>query len=557
MSIFKMRRDRPSCRTDSFPRHSASFVRIQSVHSDIPSTTGLTHMSDTNRFCSSRRIFVQSTAAGSLLAMGQSLPATDGPPPNELTNISASEIAVMIRERQVSSVEVVEAYLERIQELNPRINAVVQISKNARRAAERADKIRPDAGQKPLHGVPVTIKDEFETAGLTTTLGTLGLKNNVPKQDATVVKRFKAAGAIILGKTNVPELLWANETDNLVYGRTNNPYSLDRTPGGSSGGEASIIASGGSPLGVGTDAAGSIRTPSHYCGIAGLKATWGLIPMTGSLFRAGPILSRFDSPGPLARYVRDLALALPILAGPDNLDPNVSPIPVGDYHRVDISKLRIAFYTNDGIAEPTQTIQQSVRKAASALSKVVNVVEEKHPPLIDRVFELAGELINPEVTKLLRRSLSEFETKKIHKLLQGAFPPGEAWSSAKSTPGQNASVSLSLDAHERWSEFRSKIAEFFTNFDAIICPPEALPALRHGETWKEEVFRGISYSLLGNLTGAPTAVVRCGTSPEGLPLGVQVIAPNWRDDIALAVAEFLEKEFGGWQPPKLLPHGND
>src|SRR5690348_6896948 len=225
---------------------------------------------------------------------------------------SAATLARAIREKQVSSREVVEAYLQRIEAINPTLNAVVQVRAEAARAeARQADEALARGELRgPLHGVPFTIKDTYDVAGMICTCGTKGRAANVAQQDATAVARLRAAGGIALGLTNVPELLLAYESDNLIYGRTNNPYDLARTPGGSSGGEAATIAAGGSPLGLGTDSGGSIRVPAHFCGVAGLKPTWGRVPLTGLFPPPFGTSARLRHAGPLARYVEDLALAL-------------------------------------------------------------------------------------------------------------------------------------------------------------------------------------------------------------------------------------------------------
>ena len=239
---------------------------------------------------------------------------------------SATWLATAIRERQVSSLEAVDACLARIEAVNPHINAVVRLAADARDRARAADATlaRGDA-TGPLHGVPFTIKDSMDTAGVVTTAGTVGWRDRVPDRDATVVARLRAAGGILVGKTNTPEFTWANETDNDVYGRTSNPYDLDRSPGGSSGGSASIVAAGGSPFDVGSDSGNSIRQPAHLCGVAGIKPTSGRVPRTGHWPGPGGLFESFTQLGPIARRVEDLALVLPLIAGPDGEDPHVVP----------------------------------------------------------------------------------------------------------------------------------------------------------------------------------------------------------------------------------------
>ncbi|HEX7955390.1 MAG TPA: amidase, partial [Pyrinomonadaceae bacterium] len=268
---------------------------------------------------------------------------------------SASELARLIKRGEVSSAEVVEAHLARVAEVNPRLNAVVHLTADAaRERAREADAARArgeDWG--PLHGVPVTVKDAFETAGVVSAGGTAGRAAYVPQEDAAGVARLKAAGAVVLGKTNVPEISLAFESDNLVYGRTHNPYDLTRTPGGSSGGEGAAVASGMSPLGIGSDAGGSIRVPAHFCGVAGIKPTSGRTPRTGHFPPMGGLIDSIWQIGPLARRVEDLALALPLLCGTDWRDPTVVPAPLGDPAEVDLKSLRVAFHTDNGIVAPT------------------------------------------------------------------------------------------------------------------------------------------------------------------------------------------------------------
>ncbi len=232
----------------------------------------------------------------------------------------------------------------------------------------------------PLHGVPVTIKDTLETAGVICTGGTKGRANYVPKADATAVARLRAAGAIILGKTNVPELAGALETDNLIYGRTNNPYDLTRTPGGSSGGEAAIVAAGGSPLGLGTDAGGSIRVPAHFCGLAAIKPTSGRVPRTGQFPLPLGARSAVFHVSLLARKVEDLALALPIISGPDYRDHSIVGMPLGNPGSVKLQDLKIAFFDDDGVATPTREIIAAVRDSAKAFAEAGVKVDESRPP---------------------------------------------------------------------------------------------------------------------------------------------------------------------------------
>ena len=259
---------------------------------------------------------------------------------------SASELASAIRSKQLSSKSIVEAHLEQIAKVNPKLNAVVQLTADsARKEADEADAALARGDIKgPLHGVPVTIKDTLETTGVICTGGTKGRANYVPKADATAVARLRAAGAIILGKTNVPELAGAIETDNLVYGRTNNPYDLARTPGGCSGGESAIVAACGSPLGLGTDAGGSIRIPAHFCGLAAIKPTSGRVPRTGQFPLPMGARNAVFHVSLIARKVDDLALALPIIAGPDFRDHSIVGMPLLDPKAVHAERIEAGLF---------------------------------------------------------------------------------------------------------------------------------------------------------------------------------------------------------------------
>src|SRR5579863_2887890 len=300
---------------------------------------------------------------------------------NDIVMKSASELAGSIRSKQLSSKSVVEAHLEQIARVNPKLNAVVQLTADsARKEADEADAalVRGDI-KGPLHGVPVTIKDTLETSGVICTGGTKGRASYVPKADATAVARLRAAGAIILGKTNVPELAGAIETDNLVYGRTNNPYDLARTPGGSSGGESAIVAACGSPLGLGTDAGGSIRIPAHFCGLAAIKPTSGRVPRTGQFPMPMGARNPVFHVSLIARKVDDLALALPVISGPDFRDHSIVGMPLLDSKAVTLKGLKLAYFEDDGAASPTKEITAAVRDSAKAFMDAgVKARSEEH-----------------------------------------------------------------------------------------------------------------------------------------------------------------------------------
>ena len=463
---------------------------------------------------------------------------------DELIYASATSLARAIREKQVSSFEVVEAFLHRIETVNPRLNAVVQLNAEpALTQAKQAD-LALARGEiiGLLHGVPITVKDSFDTKGIISTAGTKGRASYIPQQDATAVARMCSAGAILLGKTNLPELSLAYESNNLIYGRTNNPYDLSRTPGGSSGGESAIIAAGGSPLGLGTDGFGSIRLPAHFCGIAGLKPTSGRIPFTGLLPHGFGASAKLRHVGPMARYVEDLILTLPILSGVDWRDPATIPMLLDDPGKVELKGLRVAFYTDNSIVTPTYEIIGAVRTAVHALADAGAIVEEARPAGIEQSYELFRDLFAADGGAGVQRLLQMAGTTEIHPFVQQF---GEILRPHALTTAEFGGLLV------RWDMFRSTLLSFIENYDVIICPVCATPAWRHSSTITEEQFVAGSYSMTYNLTGWPGVAMRGGTSPEGLPIGVQVVARPWREDVALAVAQHLETVLGGWQRPNI------
>lgn len=460
---------------------------------------------------------------------------------DELIFASATALAKAIRTKQVSSQEVVDAYLARIEAVNPRLNAVVQVAADAARAQARAADaaLAREEVKGPLHGVPMTVKDSLDTAGVVSTGGTQGRQSYVPAQDATVVARLRAAGAILLGKTNTPELTLSIETDNLIYGRTNNPYDPTLTPGGSSGGAAAIVASGGSPLDVGSDTGGSIRQPAHFCGVAGIKPTSGRVPRTGHIisYDVGA-MDMLTQVGPIARFVEDLMLTLPLIAGVDWRDPALVPMPLGNPRRVDLKGLRAAFYTDNGVVSPTPETVDVVRTAATMLSNQGVSVAEDRPPEVEHAEGMWMELALADGVAWIRRLLDEAGTTEVHPVLKKRFLEREAISSAEFT-----------QLLTRLDRMRSAMHSFLKKYDVIICPVNAYPAMSHETVFDKAI--GWSYTRIYNLTGWPAAVVRGGTSPDGLPIGLQIVARPWREDVALAVAHYLEATLGGWQRPPL------
>jgi amidase len=405
----------------------------------------------------------------------------------------AIDLAAAIAAREVAAVEVVQAHLDRV---SADVNAFTFLDPEGALAAAR------DPLPGPLSGVPFTVKDTFAVAGWPLVMGDPEREGERAVADATVVSRLRRAGAILIGKTNCPPYGGGIETDNPVTGRTSNPYRLERTCGGSSGGEAAAIASGASAFGIGTDSGASVRLPAHFCGLAALKPTAGRVPLTGVVDDLGPLGSLSDprtQVGPLARSVADVALVLTLISGPDGRDGGVAPVPLRAPGLV--RGLRVAVVHDDGLAPPDADTRAVLALAAAALEDAEALVEEAAPPG-------GGHALTIEV-----------------------------W-------GSYGSGAIPYDLLRRWDAYREAMLGFGDGFDLILSPvfPSAAPV--HGE-----IANLTSYTTTHSLTGWPAATVRCGTSSDGLPIGVQVAAHPWRDDIALAAALALETALGGYSEP--------
>ncbi|HEX3684647.1 MAG TPA: amidase [Bryobacteraceae bacterium] len=456
-------------------------------------------------------------------------------------------MARLIRERQISSLELITAHLEHIGKINPRLNAVVDLlAESALRDAQVADAQLVEKKSArcqpcgPLHGVPISIKDSIDVRGTRCTAGTLGRKHAAPAgRDATLVHRLRAAGAIPIAKTNLPDLLFAFESDNLVYGRTNNPYDLARTPGGSSGGESALIAACGSPLGLGSDAAGSVRLPAAFCGIAGIKPTSGRLPRTGHVPPPGGWIEALWQIGPMARHTEDLILALHLLAAEDGEDFTSPPVPL--LTPLDPSALRVAFFTHNGFAPCLPPIKDAVTRCAEFLARTGMHVEERRPPCLDQAFELELGLLGADGVDGIDAYLRDAGSTQLHPLLT-------AWLD-RMRP-LRATASELAARWTQWDYYRTEMARFFEQYDALLCPVYTQPALEHGASVQPGNFEGFSYTMAWNVAGAPAATIRCSES-AGLPINVQVIAKPWRDLTALAVCQLIETEFGGWRAPHL------
>jgi Asp-tRNA(Asn)/Glu-tRNA(Gln) amidotransferase A subunit family amidase len=466
------------------------------------------------------------------------------------TFLPAVTMAQQIREKKISPVELAKAHLEKIDRLNPRLNAFVHVDHDQVRRDARAAENAVMSGQTlgPLHGVPISVKSSLEVAGLRCECGTRLRARFIAMQDAPLVARLRNAGAIILGVTNTPELLMAWETDNLLYGRTNSPWNLEHTPGGSSGGEAAAIAAGMSAGGVGSDGGGSIRVPAHFSGICGLKPTPGRIPSTGHYPASGGPFALIGVVGPMARTVADLKLLFEVMQGPDDGDTCAAPVRLLWPSDDEVKRLRVGYFEDDGRTPVTPETRAAVNTAAEALRRAGFKVESFRPEGVEEArilwkkffVKVGGMVIKPmfsgrehDLSPILRQFLE----------MSAAEP--------------ELTTDSLLGAWFRRDALRAEFLAQMRKFPILLCPAAAIPAFRHGErSWTIEgktvnYLDAWSYTEWFNLLGNPAAVVPVSHSAEGLPIGVQIVGRPWEEEQVLSVAAALERECCTWKIPPI------
>lgn len=446
---------------------------------------------------------------------------------------STTELAAALRSRHVSAVEVLQAYLARIDQYNPTLNAIVTL--DADRAYARAKEADAALARGevwgPLHGVPYTLKDALATAGMRTTTGFAPL-DHVPQHDSTVASRIKAAGGILIGKTNVPVMLADFQTSNPIFGRTHNPWNIERTAGGSSGGAAAAIAAGLTAFDIGTDMSGSIRIPAAYCGISGLKPTEHRVSLGGIIPGLPPTRSvrLMSCPGPMARTIEDLALVLSLIAGPDGEDTDVPPVRLDGLRATGLAGLNLAYApTFPGFAV-AEDVQRAIEALADDLRRSGARVEAAPLPPIDFLEDLqrAGTLIG---------------------MMVGAFQPDE-----NTSPTTLAEY---LEALHRRDQSMLAWEQFFDTWDALLCPASMVTAFPHCEPGSplrvngaEEPYWMVSaHTTLFNYTGHPAVVLPWTRDREDLPIGVQLVGKRWDESRLLGIAAAVEGVTGGFRRP--------
>jgi len=500
----------------------------------------------------------------------------------EIKEFGAAELVGLMKTGQLQASEVLDCHLERINEANPAINAIVWplFDEARRRARELDDAYSRGEDLGPLHGIPFTVKESIQVANSPSTLGLSARIGCRDSADAVQVMALRRAGGVLLGKTNTSLLLKAYESNNPVYGRTNNPWNLGRAPGGSSGGEAAIVAVGGSALGLGSDLSGSIRLPAHACGVHGLRPTSGRLTLLGhTRIEAAGLNAIRSQPGPLARHVEDLGLAMRVLAAPghEQSDPAVPPVQWKD--STGISHLRIGFYCDNGIFKPCPAVQRAVRESAIALQNAGAELIEWQPISPWEAWELQLRLMCADGLAGYRRAL---RTSKAGRHRMAAMPSflrsllgvltdligqKRLAKAIRYKKGMSLTEYSQLLGRKRDYSLRFTQALATEHLDALICPPDALPALLHGSTsWISACT--ISYAGLYSLLGMPAGVAAAtrvrtdeGTcrpkggdvferaarhieqGSSGLPIGVQVAARQWREDIVISIMSALECHF--------------
>jgi amidase len=461
----------------------------------------------------------------------------------------AHRLAAMLRARDVSSVEMVDAFIERIESVNHGLNAVVTlVEERAAREAEESDRRLGGKGEiRPLEGLPITIKDSIITEGVRSTWGMKMFEHHVARQDAPTVARLRAAGAIVIGKTNTPEMTLDYDCDNPVFGPTNNPWNRERVPGGSSGGEAAALAAGMSPLGMGSDYRGSIRVPAHFCGIGGLKPTWGTIPGSGHMapsVAAPPPIAHMATIGPMARYVDDLTLAYNVVKGPHHGNPYTVPTPVARPVRVDLKTIRCAIFTDACDVPVSPDTRAAIEHAGRELQKMGIAIDSVKPP-VDEGERLWWAYSGADGNQLLLEVFAE-GMKLSRQRLRDFMVRGEGKSAA-----EFFKISMERDA------WRVQLAEFMERYPIILGPTFCVTAFKHGVTGIEIQGKNYPYVMAGwpvawgNCAGLPGAVVPCGKDRDGLPIGLQVVGRAFGEETVLAVAKAAETALGGYQKPPL------
>jgi amidase len=466
--------------------------------------------------------------------------------PGELVLKSAVEQLDLLRTGAISVVELADAHIHQIERLNPKLNAFADFDADRVRVqARRLDESRAPRG--PLRGLPVTIKSSIATAGYRCEIGSYLHRDEIPTEDAVVVARLRTAGALILGTTNCPELLMAYETANLLHGATRNPWDLDRSPGGSSGGESAAIAAGISAAGLGSDSGGSVRMPAHCTGICALKPTPGRIPTRGHLPpNVGPF-SILGAIGPMARTIADVTLLFRTLCGQDPGDPSSPPLPLRTPGLDELRAGAIGVFEDDDLVPVTPETRSAIQAAAEALRAAGFRVEPFRPRALEQLRKLWWTFF-VQCGAMFYEPQIRGQHERLSPIFLEFLGIADAAGPLSATRLLNAWAELDL--------LRAKTLEEMRDYPVLLCPVASIPAFRHGErSWTVDgrdvaYLDAVRHTQWFNALAAPAAVVPVGRSPEGLPIGVQIVARPFEDEVALAIAAVVDAAYG-YRPPSL------
>lgn len=473
---------------------------------------------------------------------------------------TAKQLAAAVRKKKIGCLELLDVYLKRVEAYNPELNAIIATDiEGARKRAKAADRA-VKAGKKlgPLHGVPMTIKESFDVAGLPTTWGDPAFKDTVATQNSLVTQRMLDAGVTLFGKTNVPLNLADWQSYNEVYGSTNNPWDLGRTPGGSSGGSGAALAAGLTGIEAGSDIGASIRNPAHYCGVWGHKPSWGVVSPKGHALAGAVAYGDIGVVGPLARGAEDLEIALTAMAGPDAVDGRGWTLTLPRSKKTSLRDFKVAVLLTDPNAEVDDSVQEQISKLAAFLAKNKVKVNDKARPEIDTTE------LNDVYIRLLRAATSGRMSDAVYEQAvkdAASLPADDMSYFAQMQRGNSLPHRTWLQLNEKRHRMRLAWDAFFQDYDLMLCPvavtaafPHDQAGLRHKRTIvvnnkQVPVVDQIFWAGYSGVTWLPSTAAPIGQSKEGLPIGVQIIGRQYGDYECIQFAKLLEKEYRGFVPP--------
>ena len=486
-------------------------------------------------------------------------------PRNDILTLPMHVLISKIKNKEISSQELLELQFEHIAEYNSSINAVITIDKErSRTKAMEADKaLQQGEDWGPLHGIPITIKDAYEVKEMRSTGGSPKWKEHIPNKDAVVVDRLRKAGAIVVGKTNVPLLSGDWQTYNELFGVTNNPWDIHKTPGGSSGGAAAAVSAGFSFLDIGSDIGGSIRIPAHFCGVYGLKPSYGLIPKSGHIPPPPGMLSHQNTlsvAGPIARSSKDIQIALSILAGASPLEKKGWKLDLPSTRHQNIKDFRVAIWPNDPFCTVENAIADAIEELATQLGKLGASVHEDNPGVN---LQMNDDIYWNMSTPIIASGFPKSTLDKMETLLQES-DPNDTNPRVRQARGALLKQQSWLSYNERRLRIQAMWEEFFTSFDVLICPVTFSTAFDHNhepdifnrtisvDGVERHYYEIIAWPCVATLPQLPSLVVPIGQNADGLPIGVQIIGPYLEDYTPIAFAQAIEGVCSGYNPPSIV-----